>query len=348
VLDLSSPAAVRWYQDKLAALFDLGIAAIKVDYGDGAPAAGYAALPAAAARAAYPLLYQDAVWQASRAAHGDDAVIWARAGWAGAQRYPVHWSGDGVARFADLACVLRAMLSMSLSGFHFYSHDVGGFSGQPDPELYLRWLQLGIVSSHVRAHGSPPREPWAYGPEAEGIARDLLRLRYRLLPYLYTAAVDGVRTARPLVRPLLLERPADPVGWGVEDQFWLGPDLMAAPVLERSATSRSVYLPAGDWYAYGTGEHLAGGRRHEVATPLAEVPLFVRGGAVVPLGPDQLHVGEHPDGPLELHFWGEVTPGRTVVRLDAGTAVEVAWEPAAGGPALRVRGAPGEVRAVRH
>jgi alpha-D-xyloside xylohydrolase len=165
VVDFSNPEAVEWYRSKLAALFAMGIAAIKADYGDGAPpAARYAGVDAPAMRNLYPLLYQDAVWSATQAAYPGEAVIWARAGWAGAQRYPVHWSGDGVARFEDLACVVRSMLSIGLSGFPFYSHDVGGFSGTSVRTARRR-------ASRGRTAGRPRRSPGATSSCATGCCR---------------------------------------------------------------------------------------------------------------------------------------------------------------------------------
>ncbi len=351
LIDFSDPAAVRWYQDKLAALFELGVASIKVDYGEGAPpAARYAGVPAESMHNLYPLLYQDAVWQAAVRAGGSEAVIWARAGWAGSQRYPVHWSGDGVARFEDLPCVLRSMLSIGLSGFCFYSHDVGGFSGNPSPELYIRWLQLGVFSSHVRAHGSPPREPWEYGEQVEDLTRRYLFLRYRLLPYLLTAAAQGAAESLPVARSLLLSYPDDPVCWHTDDAYLFGPDLLVAPVLQQGATARQVYLPAGIWWNYWTGEQLQGGRYHRVDAPLEVLPLFVRDGSMIPMGPDQQFVGERRCDPLELHFWGRTAGGEQRILPDGEPhgAVDVRWRSEDTGLHVDVRGAAGAVDLVMH
>ena len=192
VIDYSDPAAARWLQDRLRPLLEMGVAAIKADFGEAAPADGvYAGIASEAAHNAYPLLYNRAVWEASEGVRGsEDTVIWARSAWAGSQRYPLHWSGDGLARHEDLACVLRAALSMGLSGFPFYSHDIGGFLGEPSPELYVRWAQLGLFSSHARTHGLGPREPWAFGAEAETIVRRYAHLRYELMPYLWSEALE--------------------------------------------------------------------------------------------------------------------------------------------------------------
>jgi alpha-D-xyloside xylohydrolase len=352
LIDFSRETAVAWYKDKLAALFKQGVASMKVDYGEGAPpTAVYAGVASESMHNLYPLLYQDAVWQASVEALGEDeAVLWARAGWAGAQRYPVHWSGDGVARFEDLPCVVHAMLSIGLSGFCFYSHDVGGFSGNPSPELFIRWLQLGVFSSHVRAHGSPPREPWEYGEQAEDLSRRYLELRYRLMPYLWTAAVQGAAAALPVARPLLLSFPDDPVAWTIDDAYMFGPDILVAPVMVEGAVGRSVFLPAGRWWDFWTGSPLDGGRFVEVDAPLEVLPLFVRDGAVIPMGPLQQYVGERSCDPLELHVWGDAGSGTQSVLLDRDSRVEVSWEPASdgpdGAPDVAVTGAPGAVRVV--
>lgn len=327
LIDFSSPAARDWYEGELGRLFDLGVSAIKVDYGEGAPPdARYAGVPAHLMHNLYPLLYQDSVWRATVAARGEDAVIWARAGWAGSQRYPVHWSGDGIARFADLPCVLRGMLSAAVSGYLFYSHDVGGFSGDPTGELYLRWLGLGIFSSHVRAHGSPPREPWAFGPETEALARDLLQLRYRLLPYLYTSAVRAVAERSPMARPLLLDHPGDPLAWVTDDEYLFGADLLVAPVIEQGATGRSVYLPAGDWVDFHRGTRLTGPVRVDVGADLGTVPLFVRSGAAIPFGPIRQHTGEVPRGPLELHLFDAAVRGRMSIHLGPSRHGFVEWD----------------------
>ena len=344
LVDFSSPSAVAWYSGKLAALFDLGVAAIKADYGEGAPPdAVYAGVPGESVHNLYPLLYQDAVWRASRAARGEDAVLWARAGWTGAQRYPVHWSGDGVSRFEDLACVLRAMLSLGLSGVPFSSHDVGGFSGNPSEELWVRWLQLGVFSSHVRAHGTPPREPWAYGEVAEELSRSYLELRYRLLPYLWTEARSTADSGLPIVRALLLDFPDDPVAWGIDDQYLFGSALLVAPVLEERATARSVWLPAGSWWDFWTDEVHQGPGRIVVRAPLGVLPLFVRGGSVLPMGPVRQHVDDGPGEPLELHCYGVPGPGTLDVVLGPGRSVEVGWVVADDGE-VRVRPAPADVR----
>ena len=356
LIDFSNPRAVGWYQEQLRALFDLGIAAIKVDYGEGAPPdAVYAGVPSESMHNLYPLLYQNAVWQvaaeASARPESPDGgpVIWARAGWAGSQRYPVHWSGDGVARFEDLACVLRAGLSIGLSGFPFYSHDVGGFSGNPSEELWVRWVQLGAFSSHIRAHGSPPREPWAYGDAGEELTRRYLELRSRLLPYLWTEAVRAAQTSLPIMRAMLVEFPDDPVAWSVDDQYLFGSSILVAPVLEEGATRRTVWLPPGEWFDFWTGERLVGPCHIDAEAALDVLPLFVRGGAVLPMGPVSQHVDEFACDPLELHTYGLRRDGEQQFQVGGATTVDVTWTIRGdGSPDVTWAGAPGEVRVFVH
>ena len=348
VIDVSSPAAVAWLQEKYARLFDQGIAAIKVDYGEGAPPdAVYAGVPGTSMRNLYPLLYGKAVWDASVAAHGDGgAVLWARAAWAGSQRYPVHWSGDGVARWQDLPCVLRAMLSFGLSGFPFSSSDIGGFSGWPSPELYLRWAQLGLFSSHVRAHGAGQREPWVHGEQVEDAFRRYAELRYRLLPYLWTEARRCAETSLPMARAMVLDFPDDPTSEHVDDQYLLGESLLVAPVLDER-DRRRVWFPPGEWVDFATGEVVAGPVHRTVDAPLDVLPLWVRAGAVLLLGPVQQHTAELPLDPLTVRIFAPAQAGEGAVRTDAGE-IAIRYVRTAEVLEVTVEGAPGEVLVEVH
>ena len=304
LIDYSNPEAVAWIKEKLKVLFEIGVDAIKVDFGEGAPADGvYAGMPSEAMHNLFPLLYNQAVFEATEAYYGkDNAVIWARSGWAGSQRYPVHWSGDGIGRFEDLACVLRSALSIGLSGFPFYSHDVGGFSGLPSPDLYARWIQLGAFSSHVRCHGQPPREPWEYGQETEDIFRKYMELRYRLLPYIYTEAQESVRTSLPMLRPLVLDYQDDVTASLIEDQYLFGRNLLVAPILDETG-KRKVYLPQGIWIDYWDKTEIQGSCWVDVNAPLDTLPLFVKAGAILPYGPVKQFTTEKACDPLTLEIY---------------------------------------------
>jgi alpha-D-xyloside xylohydrolase len=281
VIDFSHPAARSWMSERIAKLARLGVAAIKTDFGEGAPTtARYHALDGAAAHNGYPLLYNDTI-MATLDAVTDDAVVWSRSAWAGSQRFPIHWSGDGVARFEDLPCVVRSMLSMGVSGFPFYAHDIGGFSGVPEPALLVRWTQLGVFSSHIRFHGFPPREPWEFGEEAEQLIREWLDLRYRLMPYIWHTADQASTTGLPMCRAMSLVLPGDRACRDIDDQYLFGDDLLVAPILSPTG-ERLVYLPDDGWVHWFTGEaHHAGWQA--VQSDLSTMPLFRRAGVHIPL-----------------------------------------------------------------
>lgn len=307
ILDLTNPEARSWYRDRLLPLLQAGAAAIKADFGEATPVEGdYQDHDPEEMHNLYPLLYSKLVFELTREFQGDgEALIWVRAAYAGSQRYPVHWSGDPECDWNAMAGSLRGGLSLGLSGFTYWSVDLGGFQGRPDPQLYIRWAQMGLLASHARAHGAPPREFWEFGPEALRIIGDYVRLRYRLLPYLVSESCRAAAAGLPVLRHLVLDFPDDPAAPHIEDQYLLGESLLVAPVL-CPENERSVYLPRGDWYDFWTKKRLAGERWLRCVAPLERLPLFVRAGSIVPFGPDLQYTGEKPWEPLTL----EVYPGR--------------------------------------
>ncbi|HEC23600.1 MAG TPA: alpha-glucosidase, partial [Chloroflexi bacterium] len=234
-------------------------------------------------------------------------LILTRSGWAGVQRYALHWTGDNASTWDHLRLSIQMVLNLGLSGIPITGPDVGGFTGGPGPELYARWMQVGAFMPFFRVHsmsGSPDQEPWAFGPEVEAISRRYLELRYRLLPYLYTAVWQASRTGIPVARAMSFVYPADPHTPGLDTQYLFGDSFLVAPVLEQGATSRPVYLPPGTWYDFWTGQQYHGGQTISVAAPLETLPLFVRAGSVIPLWPVQQHVGEKVPAPLTLAaYW---------------------------------------------
>jgi alpha-D-xyloside xylohydrolase len=298
-LDFTHPGAVTWYRKKIRRLLDMGAEAIKTDFGERIDMqATYAALPAGRLRNLYALLYQRAASEETLEARGH-GLIWARAGWAGCQRYPVHWGGDCASTWDGMAGSLRGGLHLGLSGFGFWSHDVPGFHGipefmntRPSDELYLRWTQFGTFTSHFRYHGTSEREPWYY-PEIAGWIRSWWRLRYALIPYLERESAELLETGRPLLAALCFEDPSDPAVWRIDDQFMCGRDLLVAPVMNPEGV-RNVWLPKGGWLDFWTGERLEGRRwLYDVEHPLQTCPVFVREGAVLPVYPHAVnHTGE--------------------------------------------------------
>src|SRR5918996_738378 len=243
VLDFSNPKAVSWYQELIAGLLKLGVAAIKVDFGEDAPLDGLYASGRTGLfeHNLYPLRYNKVVADITRQVTGE-SIIWARSAWAGSQRYPIHWGGDAETTNSGMLGTLRGGLSFGLSGFTFWSHDMGGFVEKTPRELYSRWLPFGMLTSPSRAHGQPPKEPWHYDAAFVDEYRRAVELKYALMPYVYAQARASSERGHPMLRPLFFEFPDDPASWLIEDQYLFGSDLLIAPLFE-PAPERRVYLP---------------------------------------------------------------------------------------------------------
>lgn len=229
-----------------------------------------------------------------------------RAGHAGVQRYATTWTGDNRSSWEHLRLVIPMVVNLGLSGVPFSGPDVGGFRGDPDAELFTRWIQLSSMLPFFRTHAantSRPREPWSFGSITEGRVRQAIEWRYRLLPYLYSEAANAAETGLPIVRPLFFDEPADRDLRSVQDQFLLGESLLVTPVVQRGATSRSVRLPAGDWYDFWSGAKHAGGRVITVAAPMDRLPLFVRAGRTLPLWPVRQSTSDPVPTQLELRVY---------------------------------------------
>jgi alpha-D-xyloside xylohydrolase len=283
VLDMSNPAAVKWYQGKLENLLKMGVGAIKVDFGEGAPINGqyFSGKTGLYEHNLYPLRYNKAVAEITKQTTGD-SVIWARSAWAGSQRYPLHWGGDAENTNSAMAATLRGGLSFGLSGFTYWSHDVGGFVDRAPRDLYRRWMAFGVLTSHTRAHGAPPREPWEYDEKLTEDFRRALNLRYSLMPYIYAQAKDSSAKGFPMLRTLFFEFPGDETSWLIEDEYMFGDALLVAPLLADEKNSRKVYLPPGAWFDYQTGKVYEGARWHEIAAGEIPVILLVKNHSVVP------------------------------------------------------------------
>jgi alpha-glucosidase len=252
------------------------------------------------------------------------AFVLSRSGYAGIQRFAALWTGDNASRWSQLRISLPMLMNLSLSGVAFCGADIGGFAWNCTPELYARWIQIGALYPFARTHSmlwARRQEPWRFGRRVEAIARRALELRMRLLPYLYGLFRESERTGAPVWRPLFYEFPEDEGSVGVDDQVMVGPALLAAPVLEKGARAREVYLPPGVWISWDDDARYTGPRRMRILAPLERIPLFVRGGAVLPTRSPTRHVGETPSEPLVL----EVFPGgdwETEVVEDDGETFE--------------------------
>ncbi|HXS68495.1 MAG TPA: TIM-barrel domain-containing protein [Candidatus Polarisedimenticolia bacterium] len=286
MLDFSNPKTVEWYQDKLANLLKMGVGAIKVDFGEAAPEDGLYADGRTGfyEHNLFPLRYNKAVADITRETTGEH-IIWARSAWAGSQRYPIHWGGDAESTDDGMAAELRGGLSFGLSGFSFWSHDIGGFTANSvqamDKNLFARWLAFGMLSSHSRCHGIAPKEPWNYGEEFMNQFRVEDELKYKLMPYVYAQAKDCSERGLPMVRALFIEFPDDPGSWLVDNEYLFGSGILVAPLMHENETGRAVYLPPGGWIDYQTGKNYSGGWQKIEAGRIPAV-ILVRDGTVIP------------------------------------------------------------------
>ena len=283
VLDFSNPETVKWYQNKLAGLLNIGVSAIKVDFGEAAPLNGIYASGKSGwyEHNLYPVRYDMAVSEITKKLHNEN-IMWARAAWAGSQRYPLHWGGDAATTNTGLLGTLRAGLSFGLSGFSFWSHDMGGFVKSTPEDLYCRWIPFGFLTSHTRAHGAPPTEPWLYDSKrVQDVFRKSAEMKYRLMPYVYAQAKECTEKGLPMLRALFVEFSDDPGAWKVDDEYLFGSQILVAPLLESGMTGRTVYLPEGKWIDYQTEKVYEGGW-HQIEAGSLPIIMLVRDGSVLP------------------------------------------------------------------
>lgn len=282
VLDFSNPEAVGWYQSHIAHLLRQGVSTIKCDFGEAAPYNGFYhnGRGGLYEHNLYPLRYNKALWEVVEREHPGEGIIWARSAWAGSQRYALHWGGDAATTNTGLLGDLRGGLSFGLSGFSFWSHDMGGFVTASPEDIYRRWLPFGFLSSHTRAHGAPPTEPWLISESFTDAFRQAAEMKYRLMPYVYAQAKDCTERGLPMVRALLVEFPNDPGAWLVEDQYMFGSQMMVCPLME-SGTKRMCYLPEGKWIDYQSGRVYSQGYQTIEAGEIPAV-ILVRDGSLIP------------------------------------------------------------------
>lgn len=333
-VDYTTPEAARWWGQLMRAYLDNGIAGIWTDMNEpsdfvdqtGASQMNVVSYDGgrwttyAQNRNLFALQMAKATYEGLKSVRPDHRpYMITRAGFSGIQRYSSMWTGDNRATWDALALSLPMFESLGLSGETFVGADVGGFAGRSDGELLTRWYEAGLFSPMLRNHaemGDYDHEPWRFGPYYENIIRKYLKLRYRLIPYLYTLLEESHRTGLPVYRPLVLEFQKDANALILEDEFMVGPSLLAAPILKPDQQRRSVYLPAGIWYDFWTNRRIEGGQTIQVDAPLEMLPLFVRGGRVLPLGPEMNNTTEKPVDPLTL----------TVYPDDAGSAEGTLYE----------------------
>ncbi|MFD0523681.1 alpha-xylosidase [Paractinoplanes durhamensis] len=340
LVDFTNPAAREWYAGKLRALVDMGVDAFKSDFGERIPTdvVWHDGSDPERMHNYYTQIYNQVVFDVLRDARGEgEAVLFARSATVGGQQFPVHWGGDNSATYESMAESLRGGLSLMSSGFGFWSHDIGGFEGRPDPAVFKRWIAFGLLSSHSRLHGNHSyRVPWLFDEESVEVLRKFTHLKYRLMPYLLGAAREAHLTGLPVMRPMIVGFPADPAVTHLDRQYLLGGDLLVAPVLSE-AGEVTYYVPAGRWTRFANEEIVEGPAWVTETHGFDSAPLLVRPGAVLAIGnrtdrPDY----DHADG-VTLRLY-EPAEGSTTVYVGTstftvtrdGTAIRVERD----GPAL--------------
>ena len=296
-IDFTSKKATEWYKGLLKRLLDMGVKCIKTDFGENIHMdAIYENMSPELLNNLYALLYQKAAYEITKEVTGD-GIVWARSAWAGCQRYPLHWGGDSCSSWEGLAGSLRGGLHFGLSGFAFWSHDVPGFHTLPNfmnsvvrDDVYMRWTQFGVFSSHIRYHGTNKREPWHY-PNIAPLVKRWWKLRYKLIPYIIRESEKATHSGSTIVQALIFHHPEDNNCWHIDDEYYFGDDFLVAPVMS-SDNCRDIYLPEGEWVEFFTGDRFkvenGGMWLKNIETPLERMPVFVRDGAVIPIYPEDV------------------------------------------------------------
>ena len=312
IVDFTNPAAKRWFQAKLAALIDMGVDAIKTDFGERIPTdvVYFDGSDPVRMHNYYAQIYNQAVFEILQEKTGE-AVLFARSATAGGQMYPVHWGGDCWSTFEAMAESLRGGLSLGMSGFGFWSHDIGGFEGLPPAALYKRWVAFGLLSSHSRLHGSTSyRVPWIYDDEAVEVLRFFTKLKHRLMPYLWSKSIEATQTGVPVMRAMHLEFPDDPACDTLDRQYMLGESILVAPVFSEDGWV-DFYVPEGKWTHLISKDVIEGPRWVKRQYDALSLPLFARPGSIIPFGGRD----DRPDYEYESGTQFEafaLSPGETV------------------------------------
>ena len=301
LVDFTNPDAVAWYQGKLKTLLDMGVDCFKTDFGERIPVKEieyFDHSDPVKMHNYYTYLYNQAVFELLERERGTgEAVLFARSATVGGQQFPAHWGGDCSASYVSMAETLRGGLSLSLGGFGFWSHDISGFESTAPADIYKRWCQFGLLSSHSRLHGSSSyRVPWMFDEEACDILREFVNLKCRLMPYLYGQAVRSHKGGRPVLRPMFLDFPEDRACDTLDRQYMFGDSLLVAPIFKENGEVQ-YYLPEGTWYNLITGAEVSGGKWQKETHDYHSLPLMIRPNTVLALGNnDQKPDYDYADG----------------------------------------------------
>lgn len=287
IVDFTNPEAVKWYQQKLEMLIDMGVDCFKTDFGERIPTdvVYYSGADPEKMHNYYTYLYNKAVYEVLEKKKGhNEAVLFARSATVGGQKFPVHWGGDCWSDYVSMAESLRGGLSLTSSGFGYWSHDIGGFESKSTADVYKRWAAFGLLSSHSRLHGSTSyRVPWVYDEEAVDVLRFFTRLKLSLIPYIYSSAVKTSKTGLPIMRSMVLEFENDLNCRYLDRQYMLGDSLLVAPLFNEEGNAE-YYLPEGTWTNYLTGEIAQGGCWRREKHNYLSIPLWAKENSIIPVG----------------------------------------------------------------
>jgi alpha-D-xyloside xylohydrolase len=330
IVDFTNSEARTWFAEKLRALLKMGVDTFKTDFGERIPTdvVYHDGSNPIKMHNYYSYLYNRTVFDLLREERGEgDALVFARSATTGGQQFPVHWGGDSTATFESMAESLRGGLSLGISGFGFWSHDIGGFEQTASADVYKRWTAFGLLSSHSRLHGSSSyRVPWNYDEEAVAVLSRFTKLKCSLMPYLYRAAIQAHEEGTPMLRAMILEFPNDPACDYLDLQYMLGESLLVAPVFRHNGDV-SYYVPEGKWTNLLSGKVIEGPCWMRETHDFMSLPLFVRPNSVIPIGshtdkPDYdystgvtLQVFQLEDG-QQVHIEIPALDGRIETRFD--------------------------------
>ncbi len=292
IVDFTNPDARRWFSEKLKKLIDMGVDCFKTDFGERIPTdvSYYDNSDPQRMHNYYTYLYNKTVFEATKEKKGNETLVFARSATAGSQQFPVHWGGDCSATYESMAESLRGGLSLGFCGFGFWSHDIAGFENKATPDLYKRWTAFGLLSSHSRLHGNNAyKVPWLYDEESVDVLRFFTKLKNKLMPYIYSKAVEASQKGIPVMRPILMEF-EDPTCLYLDKQYMLGDALLVAPIFSEEGEV-TYYLPKGKWMNFITKEIVEGGRWRTEKHGYMSLPLMMRENTIISTG----NVDSRPD-----------------------------------------------------
>jgi alpha-D-xyloside xylohydrolase len=326
-IDFTNPDACQWYKDLLARLVDMGVDSFKTDFGEEIPTdvVYHNNADPLKMHNYYTFLYNKTVFEILENKLGKvEAVLFARSATAGGQQFPVHWGGDCTATYESMAESLRGGLSLGLSGFGFWSHDMGGFQNTASPDVYKRWIAFGCLSSHSRLHGSDSyRVPWLYDEESVDVLRYFTKLKCRLMPYLFQKGVEAHTSGIPMMRAMCLEFPDDPGCRQLDRQYMLGEALLVAPVMDADGQTE-YFLPDGIWTDFITGETKTGGRWQKKKYDYLSLPLLARENTIIPIADQDTRPDYNLSENITLH----------VFQIQEGFSTAITIPDSSGAPAM--------------